>query len=74
MVKATKIFVEKLKCTLIAKLKLDEDMTFRGWIIWRLLDACISWHALKYSLNLSYYFHYHFLNYAQPALKFTQFH
>ena len=45
MVKATKIFVEKLKCTLIAKLKLDEDMTFRGWIIWRLLDACISWHA-----------------------------
>lgn len=30
MVKATKIFVEKLKCNLIATLKLDEDMTFSG--------------------------------------------
>ena len=30
MVKVTKIFVEKLKCNLIAKLKLDEDITFRG--------------------------------------------
>ena len=30
MVKITKIFFEKLKCNLIAKLKLDEDITFGG--------------------------------------------
>lgn len=44
-----------LKCRLIAELEFEGMSRIRKrWVIWLLLDAWISWHALKYSLNTSY--------------------